>query len=170
MENASNTFTRFDIAALVIAGALAVRCMFRGFVKELFSLAGIIGGIFLARCLRSNAAELFFPDVEGKFLSETLGFALILVAVVSASTIGSWLISRIIKKSILGAFNRIGGLAIGALQGAILAGVFVAVVSGISGGLENSFLKDSFFAPVLLNMIQAISGIISDNDMASTAL
>jgi membrane protein required for colicin V production len=170
MENSSNTFTGFDIAALAIVASLAVRCMFRGLAKELFSLVGIIGGIFLARSFGSNAAEIFFPDVESEFLSRTLGVALILVTVILASAICSCLISKIIKRSFLGALNKIGGFVIGAFQGAILLGVFVAVVSGITSGLENSFLKDSLFAPLILNLIHAISGIISDEILTKALL
>lgn len=161
MEEIPKTFGTFDIVAAVVILALALRCVLRGFIREVFSLAGIIGGIILARLYFTYAAGLFTPWVENRTLANSLGFASICLSVILISAIASWLISRIIRRTFFGVLDRLGGLVVGALQGVLLAGLFVWVVVAAFGSLDNSFLKNSVLAPYLLDTIMFIAGKVS---------
>jgi len=154
------SFTVFDIVALVIILLLAIRCLIRGFVKEILSLAGIIGGVILGRLYADQAAEFFMPWVDKESVALVAGFAAICIGCVIVASLASWLISRVIRKSFLGWIDRLAGFIVGALQGLLITGVFVLVIYGIYGSLDKSFLKDSVLAGPMLDMMHFLSGLV----------
>lgn len=150
----------FDIIALLIIGALGVRSAFRGFVKEIFSFAGVIIGIIFARLYCHQAAAFLSVWIKNEYLASVAGFAMILFFTIIATGAVSWIVFRIIKHTLLNPANRIAGFFVGALQGMLIAGLFVLVVNGIAGSLDNSFLQSSILAHPLLGFVKFISGLV----------
>jgi len=160
IEEFFKTFTVFDIVTLVIVSLFALRCLLRGFVKEVFSLAGIIGAVVLGRLYYREAAEFFQPWVSGELQANVLGFAAICIIVLVSASLASWLVFKLVHKTFLGIADRLGGLAVGALQGVLAMGVFLLVVVSVTGSLEQSFVSDSVLAPWILEAVRYLSGII----------
>ena len=160
VEAVFNSFSVFDLIALGVMFLLALRCVFRGFIKEVFSLAGLVGGIILGRLYYQDAAGFFRPWIERDVIQNVLGFAVICIGVIVITGVASWLISLLIKRTFLGLLDRVAGFCVGAVQGLLLVGVFVMIVSAFAGSVDDSFLDDSVLVRPILSFMNFISGIV----------
>lgn len=119
-----------DIAILVILVAFAIKGLFRGLLKELCSLLGLLAGGFLSFSFYSPLAEgmtqtLRLPSqiaVVGAFL------LLFLTTVVSFAVLG-YVLSRFVKLLFLGGLNRVAGGLFGLVQGVLLLTVLLFSLS-----------------------------------------
>ena len=111
-------FSIFDIVIIGITLALGLKGLFKGFIKEVFGLVGIIGGIFVASR---------FADVVGQPIAQTLaitseatisliGFVATLIIFWIAIYILGTVISKIFSLSGLGFIDRLFGFIFGSAK------------------------------------------------------
>jgi len=110
-----------DIIILAVLIVFSVKGLARGFVNEAASLAGLILGGWLAYRFYPAASVpirniLHVPEHVSAFLAFML--LLILTAII-AHIIGN-IITTAVRVVMLGSLNRLGGLLIGATEGALL--------------------------------------------------
>lgn len=120
------------VVDLVLIGLLvvaAVRGFFRGLLREVCGLAGLVGGLYLA----GLHAETLAPQV-----AETLGISVILAKLVAGIGIvlAAWivgglvgrLLNRLARAVFLGPLNRVAGIAAGLAKGAAALGLALVFV------------------------------------------
>ena len=111
-------FSIFDIIIIAITLALGLKGLFKGFIKEVFGLVGIIGGIFVASR---------FADVVGMPIAKTLvitneatisliGFVVTLILFWAFIYILGTVISKIFSLSGLGFIDRLFGFIFGSAK------------------------------------------------------
>lgn len=93
-----------------------------GLIISIFTLIGLIGGLYAAFYLSENTALRLSEIVNIKsqnmiFVAYILNFIVVIVLV----TILGKILTSVIKTVGLGILNRIGGLAFGVLKGALIA-------------------------------------------------
>ena len=111
-------FTTFDIIIIAVTVLLGLKGLFKGFIKEVFGLIGIVGGIFVASRLSDTVGSYIKPilNLENNATVSLLGFIV--------GLIGFWLIvyllgiilSKVSSMSGLGVFDRVLGFAFGAAK------------------------------------------------------
>ena len=111
-------FTIFDMVVLGITLVLGLKGLFRGLIKEVFGIVGIIGAIFVASRISGDIGSLIAPilALENQTTIKLIGFII--------SLVGFWLIvyllgvivSKIFSASGLGLFDRIFGFVFGAAK------------------------------------------------------
>ena len=111
-------FSVFDMVILGITLVLGLKGLFRGLIKEVFGIVGIIGAIFVASRISGDVGNFIAPflALENKTTIELIGFI--------ASLIGFWILvyilgvilSKIFSASGLGLFDRIFGFIFGAAK------------------------------------------------------
>ncbi|APW65114.1 colicin V synthesis protein [Poseidonibacter parvus] len=111
-------FTIFDMVILGITLVLGLKGLFRGLIKEVFGIIGIIGAIFVASRVSADIGNLIAPvlALENQTTIKLIGFIVALV--------GFWIIvyalgvivSKIFSASGLGLFDRIFGFVFGAAK------------------------------------------------------
>ncbi len=77
MEN----FSLFDIAIIILILLLGLKGIFRGFIKESFSLIGLVGGIFVASRygdVVGSAIEKNFYHFQNESAQSLVGFLIVL--------------------------------------------------------------------------------------------
>jgi len=112
--------TGFDIIVLLIVGLAALGGVRRGFVQEVLSLAAWVVAVI--------AIRLFHTDLTARLLETTgspsgagvLAFALLLLVPYAVIKLIASQAGRRSRKSVLGPFDRVLGLAFGALKGVII--------------------------------------------------
>jgi membrane protein required for colicin V production len=113
----------FDIVVLAVIGILTIIGFWKGTVRQLFGLLGVVSGYVLALRyyqLCSKFLTHFHPGI-----AKAISFiAICLVCIIVAHLI-AWAVERFINISKLGFFNRVGGGVLGFLKGCI---VITAVV------------------------------------------
>jgi len=109
-------FSIFDLIIISITLILGLKGLFRGLIKEIFGIVGIIGAIFVASRISKDAGDAIAPilAIQSEATIKLIGFIVALV--------GFWLIvytlgvivSKIFSASGLGAVDRIFGFVFGA--------------------------------------------------------
>jgi len=147
----------FDAIIISIILILGIKGFFNGFIKEIAGLVGIIGGLFLASkyyhiagvYINNNLFTIKNPsaiDLIG-FISVFIGFWILAVFV-------GFLLSKILKISALGIFDKLLGLIFSAAKFFILVSVIFALLYKIEFVKEkiNSYIKNSFMFPVMIKV------------------
>ena len=149
-----------DVLILACMLFLIVRGIFRGFVREVGSLAGIILGI-LAACLyhplMTDFLSRFLP--AWKYLP-LLSVALVIVVVLVCSNVAAWLLHKFLKKVFLGWADRTLGAGLAILKGIVII-YFAIVLMTFFVPSKASFIADSKLAPAIVHSYQAMVGFFS---------
>jgi len=130
MEN----FSLFDIISLSLILFLGIKGIINGFVKEVFGLLGIIGGIYLASRYAQQSGQLISDHIF-KFGNQAslylFGFIAILITVWVLCIFLGYLISQALSISGLGAIDKLAGFMIGSLKIFLVFAVLTVTLTNI---------------------------------------
>ncbi len=117
------------ITMLAVLALGSLRGLLRGLIKEIASVTAFVLGGWLAYRFH-EAAAVPLISLMPLHVARVVAFVGLLLAVgVSAHLIGN-LLTGLMKLALLGWVNRLGGLALGFLEGALLLGmVLYAIIS-----------------------------------------
>lgn len=157
------TFSVMDIIFIALTGLLIVRCFFKGFLAEVFSMAAVIFGLLAALFLHKNAGvflkEKFWPELE--LIPKIIAFAAIFLIVFIIIKTVQLILSDIIHKIKLSGVDRFLGLILGFIEGMIVI-CFTLFILNIQPLFNtNELLSDSFFGRLLLPLIAGREAVIS---------
>jgi membrane protein required for colicin V production len=150
-----------DWIFFVIVVLLGIRCMSKGFVAEVLSVAAILVGLFAALLLYKPAGELLMGwglAARPAALPGILGFA----AVFLVAFLIMKLVERLIKEGIeaaeLGGIDRILGLLLGLAEGLLLISLVLVAMSLIAPAFKSmpgyaKLLNGSAFARFILPIV-----------------
>jgi membrane protein required for colicin V production len=117
-----------DILVWVILLIFAVKGFMKGLVREVCSLLGLVVGGWSAFTFCRPIADVLQPHIP---LSHTvtlfLSFGLIFLALGFAFIFLGYLLTALLKIILLGSLNRIGGVFLGVLQGALVLCLLLAL-------------------------------------------
>jgi len=147
-------FNYFDIIIGAIVLLLGIKGFMHGFVKEVFGLIGLIGGVYFASRFSPTAAAFIdtnFIHLENQALLKLIGFLVVLIIVwLSATLVGS-ILSKLTSASGLGFLNRLFGFIVGGGKYFLIFALIVTALSNVSlvkDNLENH-VQDSVLYPYL---------------------
>ena len=150
------------VAILVIGLVLG---LMRGFLSQVTGLAGLLGGLYLASQyhdgLRRTALDPFFDTSH----NGAIAFISIMVFVVLTAAVVGYVVSKLVEKLELGAYDRLMGGAFGILKtGLIAAGVLLALVyvSPSDGRVEQA-VSNSKSGPMLWRAMNSAAGILPES-------
>jgi membrane protein required for colicin V production len=111
-------FTIFDMVVLGITLVLGLKGLFRGLIKEVFGIVGIIGAIFVASRVSKDIGDLIAPflALENETTIKLIGFIVALIGFWIIVYALGLIISKIFNASGLGVFDRIFGFLFGAAK------------------------------------------------------
>lgn len=111
-------FTIFDMVIIGITLVLGLKGLFRGLIKEVFGIIGIIGAIFVASRVSKDIGELIAPflALENQTTIKLIGFIVALIGFWLIAYLLGVLISKIFSASGLGIFDRVFGFIFGAAK------------------------------------------------------
>jgi len=162
MENFTMAnFNYFDVTVGAIILLLAIKGFMNGVIKEVFGLAGLIGGVYFASRLAGDAATFIdknFVHIENAALLKLLGFMAILIIIWLSATILGSIFSKLTSASGLGFINRLLGFVAGGGKYFVIFALIVTALSNVSLIKENTkkYVKDSMLYPVLYKAGTAI--------------
>lgn len=117
-----------DLTLLAIWVILALVGLFRGLIRMVFPLIGLVLGVFLAGQFHAALARgLTF--IEGENLSRIVAFILIFLAVLIGVSILGIFARKFLRLLTLGWLDRLGGLLVGLLIGWIAAGALTYLLA-----------------------------------------
>jgi membrane protein required for colicin V production len=151
MEN----FSGFDVIILGLVIFLGLKGLFRGLVKELFAIFGIIGGIFIASRIASSTGGLIDAifDIESQNSVLLIGFILSLIFIWAIAYFLGIFLSTMFTLTGLGIFDKILGFMFGAGKIFLLFSIIFFALSNVeimSKKMENLKTK-SIMYPLLIS-------------------
>ena len=121
--------TALDILVLLTVGLGAALGFSRGFVNETVSLAAWVLAIIAVKALHTPVSAILVGPVGTESGAAVLGFALVFGLTFLAVKMAGKALGTTTKGSLLGPFDRVLGLAFGALKGLIAATLVFLLVS-----------------------------------------
>ena len=155
MENFSMIdFNYFDITIGSIVLILGIKGFMNGFIKEVFGLVGLVGGVYLASRLAPTAATFIdtnFLHIENTALLKLLGFLAVLIIIWIGATILGSIFSKLTSVSGLGFINRLLGFIIGGGKYFLIFALIITALSNVTLVKDNleKYVQDSVLYPYL---------------------
>lgn len=118
-----------DIIFCVILGFLGIRGVFRGLVKEIASILGLILGFVLANSYHAQFSPFLEEYLGGPGLANLVAYLGIFLGIVAAVFLIASLIRKILKLIRLGWLDNIGGAVLGTFKGLLLCSIVVMALT-----------------------------------------
>ena len=134
-----------DILIAVILGFCLIRGVFRGLIKELSSIVGVLGGFYGAFTYYPRVAKLMGAWVSNPAYRNILGFLALFCAVLLVVGILGMVIKYLLRIASLGWADRVSGAIFGLLKAVLIASVILVSLT--------AFLPRG--APVVANSVLA---------------
>jgi membrane protein required for colicin V production len=125
-EDRRRVMNTFDIVVVVVVGGLTLLGLFKGMVKQLVALAGVVAGYMVAMRFYEPASRFFTSFHPGT--AKVISFIAIFVACIICAHIIGGVVGKLFGISGLGFFNRIGGGLVGFLKGCLIVSLVVMVL------------------------------------------
>jgi len=156
------TFSILDVVFISLIGLLMIRAYLRGFVTEIFSMAGIVLGLYAAVFFYKNGAVFirnrFWPDLQ--IIPEIVSFICLFLIVLIIVKLLEKILNDIINRISLTGANSVLGLLFGLIEGIILVSLIVLVLNLIKPYLDTSgILSSSFFARLLSPLVIEVPNV-----------
>jgi len=134
----------FDWLIVVILLFCAIKSLFRGAVRELFSLCAlVVAGITAFRYYHATS-WLLHPFISHEWLQNMAAFAIIYAAVYLVIYLSGWLLSKVLAAISLSSLDKGAGALVGAAKAyIIICGIVILLLLVPQGDriLENSALS-----------------------------
>ncbi len=143
-----------DIAILVLLCGFLLKGLLRGLLKEVFSLAGLFVGAFLAFRYHGPLADALLEQVDlPTQVAVAITFTTLFLATMTFFLLLGFLLSRFMKLLFLGGFNRLIGGVFGLSQGVLLLAVVLFTLSlrPLPWGLDK-MLTSAYLSPPFINL------------------
>ncbi len=146
------SYIDFIVGGLILI--LGLKGIFNGLIKEVFGLAGIAGGVYLASSYAS-AFGMFLSDTLFKFEQESVstlvGFVILLALSWGGIILLGNLIAKLTKLSGLGIVDKSMGFVFGAGKVFVIFSLIAYAFSSVEIVAQNmqKFTKNSILFPVL---------------------
>jgi membrane protein required for colicin V production len=150
----------FDIIIVVILGYSLVRGIFRGLVKEVSSIIGVLGGFYAAFTYYTILAKLLSGLIKEPAYLNILSFLIIFCSVLIVVSILGVIIKYLLNIAFLGWVDRIGGVGFGLVKGILIASIlFITLTAFLPKG--SAFLKNSMLAPHVSWVSEKMAKVVS---------
>ncbi len=149
MENVS----LLDLVSISLILFLGIKGILRGFVKEVFGLIGIIGGIYVASKYAQAAGEFAdanFLNLQNKASIYLIGFITVLIIFWLLITFIGAMLGKLVNSSGLGIVDKILGFIVGGAKIFLIFSVIIYVLSNIAifKSSLNSMFENSMMYPI----------------------
>ena len=145
--------TTFDVVVYSILGLSVTFSLFKGFVKEIFSLLSYLGGYLMASKYQGVFSQLIMESIPSKPIAKLIAFAgIYIMTAIIISLMGRIVRGFIMSATQLSGFDRLAGGFVGFARGVI---IMVALTFPLQFFPEVSkkLMKDSQTAPHLAKVL-----------------
>ncbi|MGD8665573.1 MAG: CvpA family protein [Desulfobacterales bacterium] len=152
----------FDIFIIIVLSYSIIRGLFRGLVKEVSSIIGVLGGFYAAYSYFPMAAKLLAGIVKDESYLNILSFLIIFCGILIIISILGVVIKYLLNVAFLGWIDRICGVGFGLIKGVLIVTViFIILTTFLSKGTP--LIKNSILAPHVTWISEKMVGLVSDD-------
>jgi membrane protein required for colicin V production len=151
-----------DIIFIIILGILCMRGIFRGMVREIASILGLVLAFVLANAFHAQLLPSVQKFIETPGYARAVAYLAIFFGVMLGVFIISTLLRQFLKLIMLGWLDRIGGGGLGFAKGLLLCSVILIVLTTFLSS-KASILTESRVAPYIGMVNEAVAGFLPEN-------
>ena len=150
----------FDMLAIVILAFCVIRGMFRGLIKEVSSIIGVLGGFYAAYTYYTGPAEFLSRWMSDPAQVNIISFLLIFCLVFLVISMLGVIIKYVLNIAFLGWFDRTCGVGFGLLKGILLVSVLLIIFTAfLPKGAP--LVKESLLAPHISLVSEKMARVVS---------
>jgi len=153
-----NTLDYIIIGFLLL---LVIRGIFRGFIREIFSLCGVIMGLWLGNHYQPLLTDLLKQYLPLPQYIPTLSFILLFIAAIVICDLLGWGLKLLVKNALEGWFDKTSGAALALIKGLLLTSIILVVLTFFFPGNKAPFISKSTLAPRIIKTYQQMTEVIS---------
>jgi len=148
-----------DYILIAIVGLSMVLSLWRGFVREVVSLIGLIAAFLVASRLSGRTGDFLSQWILNPTAADVAGFVLVFVIVMIAVGLVGAIIHHLVDAVALTATDRTLGVFFGAARGMLLIAVCFLVYTSYTKPNE-PWLKKSLLTPYAIELGDMLGGMI----------
>jgi membrane protein required for colicin V production len=150
----------FDVFIIIILGYSIVRGLFRGLVKEVSSIFGVLGGFYAAYSYYPVMAKILAGLVVNVSYLNILSFLVIFCSILIIISILGVVIKYLLNVAFLGWIDRLCGVFFGLIKGVLIVTVlFIILTTFLPKGA--SLIKKSVLAPHVIWVSEKMVNVVS---------
>ena len=157
-----HALTGFDWFLVVVVLVSTLMAFRRGFVRVLFSLAGLVAGILLASWNYVGLGAWMQRWISSAQTAQVVAFVVILVGVMMVFSIAAGFVRSTLKAVGLGFVDRMLGAAVGVVRGVLLGVAAMMALAAFvpDSGRGSGWVENSVLAPYFLSGAHAVSFVV----------
>jgi membrane protein required for colicin V production len=141
----------FDYLLIGIVGLSVVLSLWRGFVREIISLIGLVAAFFAASRASGQAGDLLGQWISNGTIADIAGFALVFVLVMLIVGIIGAIIRKLVDMADLTATDRTLGIVFGAARGVLLIALVFLIYTSYARP-SYIWMKESRLTPYAIRL------------------
>ncbi len=151
----------FDVFIIIVIGYSIVRGLFRGLVKEVSSIFGVLGGFYAAYSYYPVVAKILAGLVTNPSYRNILSFLVIFCSVLIIISILGVVIKYLLNVAFLGWIDRLCGVCFGLIKGILIVTVlFIILTTFLPKGAP--LIKTSVLAPHVIWISERMVNVVSE--------
>lgn len=139
---------------------LLVRGIFRGFIREIFSLAGVVLGLWLGNLFQAWLTGIIRPYLPLPQFLPVVSFILLFFAILVICNILGWSISLWLRKGPMTWPDMTSGALLALVKGVVLTYLAIIIMTFYLPA-KTPLIADSTLAPWIVKSYQRVTAIIS---------
>ena len=149
--------TTFDVVVYSLLGLSVIFSLFKGFVKEIFSLLSYLGGYLMASKYQGVFSQLIMESIPSKPIAKLIAFAgIYIMTAIIISLMGRIARGFIMSATQLSGFDRLVGGFVGFAKGIIIVVVLTFPLQFFPD-VSKKLMKDSQTAPHLAKVLAFVN-------------
>lgn len=148
--------TTFDIVVCSTIGLSVVLSLFKGFVKEIFSLVSYLGGYLMAAKYQGAFSQVLMQSVPGKGIAKLLAFAAIYILTAIIISLMGKIVRGMLPGIQLSVLDRLMGGVVGFARGVVIV-VALTFSLHFFPDVSKGLTKDSQTAPYLKEVLAFVN-------------
>jgi len=136
----------FDYILIGIVGLSVVLSLWRGFVREIISLIGLVAAFFAASRASGQAGDFLGQWITNGTVADIAGFTLVFVLIMLIVGIVGAIIRKLVDMADLTATDRTLGIFFGAARGLLLISLAFLIYTSYAKP-DHKWMKESMLTP-----------------------
>ena len=150
----------FDIFIVVVVGFCLIRGVFRGLIKELSSIIGVLAGFYAAYTYYVKLAHLLSRWISDTGYLNIFSFLIIFCCVFILISVLGVVIKYLLNVAFLGWIDRICGAGFGLIKGILIVSiVMISLTAFLPKG--SPLIKKSLLAPHVALVSETMAKVVS---------
>lgn len=164
-----NRMNPFDMAIVVILSYCMIRGAFRGIIREVAGIAGILGGFYAAFIHHDTLAPLLSGWIHNMHYLYISSFILLFCVVFLVVMLVGVVIRALFKLMLLGFIDRVLGIVFGGAKAVIIVSLlfFMLITFLPAGGVH--MVRDSVLAPHMNFIAGGFARVVPEGVRSSVA-